>query len=77
MQFGTLSCWMILSIHSCCSVNRTAMKFSNKTTVPLTSPGLASSRLDKQSSDFYVINWPPRSPGLNPIEPLWDVLNKA
>ncbi|GBM53755.1 Transposable element Tcb2 transposase [Araneus ventricosus] len=26
------------------------------------------SRLDEHSSDFFVINWPPRSPDLNPIE---------
>ncbi|GFX77287.1 transposable element Tcb2 transposase [Trichonephila clavipes] len=33
--------------------------------------------LDKHASDFSVINWPPRSPNLNPIEHLWDVLEQG
>ncbi|GFW03133.1 transposable element Tcb2 transposase [Trichonephila clavipes] len=31
---------------------------------------LATGWLDKNSSDFSVINWPPRNPDLNPIEHL-------
>ncbi|GFV96177.1 RNase H domain-containing protein [Trichonephila clavipes] len=37
---------------------------------------LATGWLDKHSSNFSVINWPPRSPDLNPIEHLWDVLEQ-
>ncbi|GFX81499.1 transposable element Tcb2 transposase [Trichonephila clavipes] len=48
------------------------MEFSSKTTVPLTSPGW----LDEHSSDFSVINWPFRSPDLNSIKHLWDVLEQ-
>ncbi|GFV46418.1 transposable element Tcb2 transposase [Trichonephila clavipes] len=33
--------------------------------------------MDEHSSDFFVINWPPRSPDLNPIENLWDVLEQG
>ncbi|GFW16213.1 transposable element Tcb2 transposase [Trichonephila clavipes] len=35
---------------------------------------LATGWLDGPSSDFSVINWPPRSPYLNPTEHLCDVL---
>ncbi|GFV01826.1 transposable element Tcb2 transposase [Trichonephila clavipes] len=35
---------------------------------------LATGWLDEHSSDFSVINWPPRRSDLNPIENLWDVL---
>ncbi|GFT93128.1 transposable element Tcb2 transposase [Trichonephila clavipes] len=38
---------------------------------------LATGWLDEHSSDFSVINCPPRSPYLNPIEPLWDVLEQG
>ncbi|GFX89678.1 transposable element Tcb2 transposase [Trichonephila clavipes] len=38
---------------------------------------LANGWLKEHSSDFSVINWPPRSPDLNPIEPLWDVLEQG
>ncbi|GFS63621.1 transposable element Tcb2 transposase [Trichonephila clavipes] len=38
---------------------------------------LASSWLDEYSSDFSVINCPPRSPALNLIEHLWDVLEQG
>ncbi|GBM51226.1 DNA polymerase alpha subunit B [Araneus ventricosus] len=38
---------------------------------------LATVWLDEHSSDFPVMNWPPRSPELNPIEHLWDVLEKG
>ncbi|GFX60090.1 DDE_3 domain-containing protein [Trichonephila clavipes] len=38
---------------------------------------LATGWLDEHSSDFSVINWPPRSPDLNPIEHLWDVLEQG
>ncbi|GFY10409.1 transposable element Tc1 transposase [Trichonephila clavipes] len=38
---------------------------------------VATSWLDDHSSDFSVINWPPRSPDLNPIEHLWDVLEQG
>ncbi|GFW63732.1 uncharacterized protein TNCV_4940241 [Trichonephila clavipes] len=31
---------------------------------------LATGWLDEHSSDFSVMNWPPRSPDLNPIEHL-------
>ncbi|GFT25185.1 transposable element Tcb2 transposase [Trichonephila clavipes] len=51
------------------------MEFSSKTTVPLTSPCwlLAGSRSIPLT---FVINRPPRSPDLNPIENLWDVLEQ-
>ncbi|GFT96112.1 transposable element Tcb2 transposase [Trichonephila clavipes] len=38
---------------------------------------LATSWLDEHSSDFSVINCPPRSSDLNPIEHLWDVLEQG
>ncbi|GBN01872.1 hypothetical protein AVEN_198756-1 [Araneus ventricosus] len=38
---------------------------------------LATAWLYEHSSDFSVMNWPPRSPELNPIEHLWDVLEKG
>ncbi|GFV27723.1 transposable element Tcb2 transposase [Trichonephila clavipes] len=37
---------------------------------------LATGWLDEYSSDISVINWPPRSPDLNPIDNLWDVLEQ-
>ena len=39
MQFGAESFWVITSIYLCCSVIRTVMELSSKTTLPLTSPG--------------------------------------
>ncbi|GFV48691.1 transposable element Tcb2 transposase [Trichonephila clavipes] len=33
--------------------------------------------LDEHYSNFSVINWPPKSPDLNPIEHLWDVLEQG
>ncbi|GFV82147.1 transposable element Tcb2 transposase [Trichonephila clavipes] len=38
---------------------------------------LATGLLDEHSSDFSVLNWSPRSPGINPIEHLWDVLKQG
>ncbi|GBN10726.1 hypothetical protein AVEN_54213-1 [Araneus ventricosus] len=38
---------------------------------------LVTAWLDEHSSDFSVMNWPPRSPDLNPIEHLWDVSEKS
>ncbi|GBN64800.1 hypothetical protein AVEN_28168-1 [Araneus ventricosus] len=37
---------------------------------------LATAWLDEHSSDFSVMNWPPTSPDLNPIDHIWDVLEK-
>ncbi|GFT86590.1 transposable element Tc1 transposase [Trichonephila clavipes] len=37
---------------------------------------LATGWLDEHSSDFYIINWSPRSADLNRIELLWDVLEQ-
>ncbi|KAK3543439.1 hypothetical protein QTP70_020917, partial [Hemibagrus guttatus] len=31
---------------------------------------------DEHNNEFEVLTWPPNSPDLNPIEHLWDVLNK-
>ncbi|GFV59902.1 transposable element Tcb2 transposase [Trichonephila clavipes] len=52
------------------------MEFSSKTTVPLTSQ-LETGWLDEYSSDFSVINWPTRSPDINPIEHLCNVLEQG
>ncbi|GBM01549.1 Transposable element Tc1 transposase [Araneus ventricosus] len=38
---------------------------------------LATSWLDEHYSNFSVINWAPGRPDLNPIEHLWDVLEKG
>ncbi|GFV67216.1 transposable element Tcb2 transposase [Trichonephila clavipes] len=38
---------------------------------------LATGWLDEHSSDFSVINWSPRSPNLNYIEHIWDVLEQG
>ncbi|GBN76363.1 hypothetical protein AVEN_150576-1 [Araneus ventricosus] len=38
---------------------------------------LATAWLEEHSSDFSVMNCPPGSPDLNPIEHLWDVLGKG
>ncbi|GFS83383.1 transposable element Tc1 transposase [Trichonephila clavipes] len=38
---------------------------------------LATGWLDEHSSDFFVINWPSRSPDLNPTEHLWVVLEQG
>ncbi|KFM58304.1 Transposable element Tcb2 transposase, partial [Stegodyphus mimosarum] len=38
---------------------------------------LATGRLDEHSSDISVINWPPRSPDLKPVEHLWDLLGQG
>ncbi|GFW01530.1 hypothetical protein TNCV_5137131 [Trichonephila clavipes] len=46
------------------------MEFSSKTIAPLKSPGWMSIPLT------FVINWPPRSPDLNPIENLRDILEQ-
>ncbi|GFX03558.1 uncharacterized protein TNCV_4751431 [Trichonephila clavipes] len=40
-------------------------------------PGSNTGWLDDHSSDFSIINWPPRSPDLNPIVHLWDVLEQG
>ncbi|GFT16641.1 transposable element Tcb2 transposase [Trichonephila clavipes] len=51
-----------------------AMEFSSKTTLYISHKfRLATGSLDEHSFDFYVINWSPRIPDLNPIEHLWDV----
>ncbi|GFU57620.1 transposable element Tcb2 transposase [Trichonephila clavipes] len=38
---------------------------------------LSTGWVDKHSSDFSVINWPPRSPDLNPIEHHWGILEQG
>ncbi|GFW76481.1 transposable element Tc1 transposase [Trichonephila clavipes] len=38
---------------------------------------LTTGWLDEPSSQFSVINWPSRSPDLNPIRHLWDVLEQG
>ncbi|GFX51511.1 transposable element Tcb2 transposase [Trichonephila clavipes] len=38
---------------------------------------LATGWLDEYSYNFSAINWSPRSPDLNPIELLWDVLEQC
>ncbi|GFX15021.1 juvenile hormone acid O-methyltransferase [Trichonephila clavipes] len=38
---------------------------------------LATGWLEEHSADFSVINWPPRTADLNPIESLWDVLEQC
>ncbi|GFV45877.1 transposable element Tcb2 transposase [Trichonephila clavipes] len=38
---------------------------------------LATDWLDEHFTDFSVINWQPRSPDLNPVEYLWDVLERG
>ncbi|GBM92724.1 hypothetical protein AVEN_215449-1 [Araneus ventricosus] len=38
---------------------------------------LTTAWLDELSSNFSVMNWPPRSPDLTSIEHLWDVLDKG
>ncbi|GFX57198.1 HTH_Tnp_Tc3_2 domain-containing protein [Trichonephila clavipes] len=54
-----VSCWVIISIRLYCSIIRTVMEFSSKTTVSLTSPvWLLAGWMS--IPDFSVINWPPR-----------------
>ncbi|KAK3564521.1 hypothetical protein QTP86_022875, partial [Hemibagrus guttatus] len=31
---------------------------------------------DEHNNEFEVLTWPPNSPDLNPVEYLWDVLDK-
>ncbi|GFW20165.1 transposable element Tc1 transposase [Trichonephila clavipes] len=38
---------------------------------------LATGWLDEHSSDFSVINWSTKSPDLNPIEHLWNILEQG
>ncbi|GFT83241.1 transposable element Tcb2 transposase [Trichonephila clavipes] len=38
---------------------------------------LATGWLDQHSSNFSVINWPPRCPDINPIDHLWDVIEQG
>ncbi|KAK3525097.1 hypothetical protein QTP86_015271 [Hemibagrus guttatus] len=37
---------------------------------------MAQEWFDEHNSQFEVLNWPPNSPDLNPIQHLWDVLDK-
>ncbi|GFX54921.1 transposable element Tcb2 transposase [Trichonephila clavipes] len=38
---------------------------------------LATGCLDEHSCDFSSINWTPRSLDVNPIEPIWDILEQG
>ncbi|GFU93024.1 transposable element Tcb2 transposase [Trichonephila clavipes] len=62
----------IISICLCCFVIRTVMEFSSKTTVSLRILGWLSGH----SSNFSVVNCPPRSSDLNPIGH-WEVLEQG
>ncbi|GBN69439.1 hypothetical protein AVEN_227945-1 [Araneus ventricosus] len=74
MRLCTWSCWAITSIHLCCTVIHIEMEYSSKKTAHRSR---LAAWLNEHSSDFSIMNWPPRSPDLNPIEHFWDVLEKG
>ncbi|GFY25074.1 transposable element Tcb2 transposase [Trichonephila clavipes] len=67
------------SIHLCCSVIRTVIEFSQQDNCISPQPVTrwVTGWLDEHSSYFTVINCPPRSSDLNPIEHLCDVLEQG
>jgi len=43
---------------------------------PATKQKMVQELFEEHSNDFEMLTWPPNSQDLNPIEYLWDVLNK-
>ncbi|GBN26651.1 hypothetical protein AVEN_61419-1 [Araneus ventricosus] len=48
-------------------------QFQHETATPHASR-VATKWLQEQSSDFRHFHWPPKSPGMNIIEDIWDAL---
>ncbi|GBN43427.1 hypothetical protein AVEN_119217-1 [Araneus ventricosus] len=70
---GSIMVWGVFSWHFLSSARKWSIpaRHLHLSQVP------ATAWLDERSSDFSVMNWPPRSPDLNPIEHIWDVLEKG
>ncbi|GFW31817.1 transposable element Tc1 transposase [Trichonephila clavipes] len=71
--YGSLRKWR--QAHEAMDLACQVVEFPSKTTASLLSPcWLLAGWMSLP--DFSVINWSPRSPDLNPIEHLWDILEQ-